>query len=519
MRGVVSNGMLCSGRSSGSPTTAPGCWSWATRRRGDARARRSIEALGLEPDTVFDIAVEGNRPDAWCMVGIARDLAARLRLPFTLPEPPDRPQPSGCRRSRRRHGGGRVAPTSARASPSRCSTTSWSARRRAGSPGGSLLAGMRPINNVVDASNYVMLELGQPTHPYDLAVLPGRGLRVRRARPGETVETLDGVTAHARGARAGPRGHRRGLPHLRRRGRRRSGSAGSWAAPPRRSPSRPPRSCSRRPTSRPWPSPAPPSAWACAPRRRRASSGGATRGGSSRRCAASASSWPRASPGSGWTTDARRPGEVPEPFVVSVPIARVHSQIGVALGRRGDRQSVGPDRVHGARARRRRGRPADRDRADEPARRAPGALRGGRRDRGDRPDVRVRQHPAPGPHVAPARPPDLAAALPARGQGHPVRPGRVRGVDRHLRVRPGPCRRRPHGPRGAGGQPPRRRAAVPAALADARPAGGAGLQRQPSPARGAPVRSRRRVLPPRRGRATGRRTRRRRRGRDRAAAR
>jgi phenylalanyl-tRNA synthetase beta chain len=55
------------------------------------------------------------------------------------------------------------------------------------------LAGMRPINNVVDASNYVMLELGQPTHPYDLDRLPGNGLLVRRARPDETVVTLDGV--------------------------------------------------------------------------------------------------------------------------------------------------------------------------------------------------------------------------------------------------------------------------------------------------------------------------------------
>jgi phenylalanyl-tRNA synthetase beta chain len=52
---------------------------------------------------------------------------------------------------------------------------------------------MRPINNVVDASNYVMLELGQPTHPYDLARLPGGGLRVRAARPGERLATLDGV--------------------------------------------------------------------------------------------------------------------------------------------------------------------------------------------------------------------------------------------------------------------------------------------------------------------------------------
>src|SRR5207244_11313959 len=52
---------------------------------------------------------------------------------------------------------------------------------------------MRPINNVVDASNYVMLELGQPTHPYDLARLPGGGLRVRAARAGERLVTLDGV--------------------------------------------------------------------------------------------------------------------------------------------------------------------------------------------------------------------------------------------------------------------------------------------------------------------------------------
>ncbi|MGH9128403.1 MAG: phenylalanine--tRNA ligase subunit beta, partial [Acidimicrobiales bacterium] len=55
------------------------------------------------------------------------------------------------------------------------------------------LAGMRPINSIVDASNYVMLELGQPTHPYDLDLLGGHGLSVRRARLGERLLTLDGV--------------------------------------------------------------------------------------------------------------------------------------------------------------------------------------------------------------------------------------------------------------------------------------------------------------------------------------
>src|SRR5207244_2841121 len=55
------------------------------------------------------------------------------------------------------------------------------------------LLGMRPINNVVDVSNYVMLELGQPSHPYDLALVGGRGLRVRRANDGESLVTLDDV--------------------------------------------------------------------------------------------------------------------------------------------------------------------------------------------------------------------------------------------------------------------------------------------------------------------------------------
>ena len=60
----------------------------------------------------------------------------------------------------------------------------WMAERLSG-------AGMRPINNVVDVSNYVMLELGQPNHPYDLETLAGRGFRIRVAKPGETLTTLD----------------------------------------------------------------------------------------------------------------------------------------------------------------------------------------------------------------------------------------------------------------------------------------------------------------------------------------
>ncbi len=77
------------------------------------------EALGLEPDVVFDITVEGNRPDAWSMAGIARDLAARLGLPFADPEPPD-PPASGRPVESAASAAVDVASTCAPASPSPC---------------------------------------------------------------------------------------------------------------------------------------------------------------------------------------------------------------------------------------------------------------------------------------------------------------------------------------------------------------------------------------------------------------
>jgi phenylalanyl-tRNA synthetase beta chain len=191
MRGVVSNGMLCSGKELGLTDDGAGLLVLGDDTPAEPGTPLT-EALGLEADTVFDITVEGNRPDAWCIAGIARDLAARLRLPFA---PPDITfsarvgQPVGERAS------------AVVSSPELCPRLTvsvvtnvtvgpsprWIARRLT-------MAGMRPINNVVDASNYVMLELGQPTHPYDLSLLPGGGLIVRQARPGETIETLDGVT-------------------------------------------------------------------------------------------------------------------------------------------------------------------------------------------------------------------------------------------------------------------------------------------------------------------------------------
>jgi phenylalanyl-tRNA synthetase beta chain len=211
MKGVVSNGMLCSGRELGLSADHDGIMvlaSGAAEPNHFAPGASLVDALAIEPDVVFDIAVEANRPDAWCVAGVARDLAAALELPFSIPEPslgaPDNGPPAGtltsvevldqdlCPRfTARVLEDVRIGPSPA-----------WMTRRLT-------LAGMRPINNVVDASNYAMLDLGQPTHPYDLDLVAGGGLRVRAARPGEVVTTLDGVQRRPGEHSVGPGDDRR----------------------------------------------------------------------------------------------------------------------------------------------------------------------------------------------------------------------------------------------------------------------------------------------------------------------
>lgn len=186
MKGVHSRGMLCAPDELGLPgghdeilVLPPGA---------ACPGAPFAEAAGAGPDVVLDLEVNANRPDAMSMAGVARDLAARLGLPFTLPEPklpaPGPVEPASVAIEAPDLCGRFVATVIAgvRVGPS----PAWLADRLA-------RAGMRPINNLVDASNYVMLELGQPTHPYDAARLGGRGFRVRRARAGETLVTLDDV--------------------------------------------------------------------------------------------------------------------------------------------------------------------------------------------------------------------------------------------------------------------------------------------------------------------------------------
>jgi phenylalanyl-tRNA synthetase beta chain len=145
------------------------------------------ELLGLD-DVIFDLAITPNRPDALCIVGVARELAAHFGLPLQVGEARAPTDPSV------------VSDITVRIeAPDRCprylawvaevtmgASPSWMAQRL-------VKAGMRPISNVVDVTNYVLLERNQPLHAFDFERLGGRGILVRVAGDGERITTLDGV--------------------------------------------------------------------------------------------------------------------------------------------------------------------------------------------------------------------------------------------------------------------------------------------------------------------------------------
>jgi phenylalanyl-tRNA synthetase beta chain len=197
MRGEWSNGMLCSGRELGLGDDHSGIFILDGSLTSGTPI---IDALGISADVLFDLEINPNRPDAMSVAGVARDLAARLSLPFAIPVPQitEVEGDAGssvsativdgdlCGRMHLRVIDRIVIGPSPR----------WIADRLTA-------LGMRPINNVVDASNYVMLELGQPNHTYDLAKVPSGELRVRWARDGESITTLDGIDRTLTGRRDG----------------------------------------------------------------------------------------------------------------------------------------------------------------------------------------------------------------------------------------------------------------------------------------------------------------------------
>lgn len=190
LRGEWSNGMLCSAVELGLGDDHGGILI-----ANDLSATPGMplaDALGVRGDAVFDFDLTPNRPDALSVAGLARDLAAKLGVGFSIPDP-DAPEsgeaaaslvdveivhPDLCGRFTARvlSGIDALAPTPRHI-----------AQRLT-------LCGMRPISAIVDISNYVMIELGQPNHTFDLAKVEGARLRVRRSAGAETMVTLDGQT-------------------------------------------------------------------------------------------------------------------------------------------------------------------------------------------------------------------------------------------------------------------------------------------------------------------------------------
>ncbi|MEC3881004.1 phenylalanine--tRNA ligase subunit beta [Parapedobacter sp. 10938] len=186
IRGEVSEGMICAEDEIGLGAAHDGIMVLGE----DAPVGTSAKTFfGLEDDHVFEIGLTPNRADAASHLGVARDVAAFLRSSYRMPDVSA-------------FTGGEAEPLpvtveDATACPRYTSVTisgiqvgespQWLRERL-------LAIGVRPINNVVDVTNYVLHELGQPLHAFDADQLAGDQVVVRHAKAGESFVTLDGVT-------------------------------------------------------------------------------------------------------------------------------------------------------------------------------------------------------------------------------------------------------------------------------------------------------------------------------------
>jgi len=193
--GVKSEGMLCSEAEMGLLVPgAAGDDGILVLPDGAAEPGTAfLRAVPAASDTIFEIGVTPNRPDALGHVGVARDLAAICALPFAFPEPeaPTRVLQGKVETyakvtvedfERCPHYGAAVV-VDVKIAPS----PAW-LRYRLSS------LGVRPISNVVDVTNLVLFEFGHPIHAFDLDRVRGHAIVVRRARADEKLATLDGVT-------------------------------------------------------------------------------------------------------------------------------------------------------------------------------------------------------------------------------------------------------------------------------------------------------------------------------------
>src|SRR5262245_21665069 len=189
IRGQESQGMMCSPDEIGMGSDHSGLLILA----GKPALGTPINQALPPGDTVFDIEITPNRPDCQSHLGIARELAAWFKLPLNYPQEKFRGDVSGAPARDDLLKGVRVD------SPEDCPlytahvitgikigpSPAWLQERLTA-------VGLRPINNVVDVGNYVMLETGQPLHAFDAKKLGGNQIVVRRATDGEKIVTLDG---------------------------------------------------------------------------------------------------------------------------------------------------------------------------------------------------------------------------------------------------------------------------------------------------------------------------------------
>ena len=186
LRGVESQGMLCSARELGLTESDEGIIELAA----DAPVGTALRDYLRLDESVLEIAVTPNRGDAMSVLGIARELAAASGA--ALRSVPDPAVPEAAAASTERFpvqltsgaGCARLASRVIRGVDNRRSVPRWLRERLERS-------GLRCINPVVDVTNYVLLELGQPMHAYDLSRLKS-GLHARRAAPGEKLKLLEG---------------------------------------------------------------------------------------------------------------------------------------------------------------------------------------------------------------------------------------------------------------------------------------------------------------------------------------
>ena len=193
LRGVPSDGMLCSFKELGATQHD---FPYAIENgililQGDYQPGDDMaEKMGLD-DHVVEFEITPNRPDCLCMIGLARETAVTFGKELRLHEPKVEAKAGGnindlakvivedgdlCQRyTARMVKNVKIAPS-----------PEWMAERIRN-------AGMRPINNIVDITNYVMMEYGQPMHAFDFSCVDNGEIHVRRAKEGEVIRTLDGT--------------------------------------------------------------------------------------------------------------------------------------------------------------------------------------------------------------------------------------------------------------------------------------------------------------------------------------